>query len=141
MAQQKRWLTQPNSKLGKVDLSTILRKEGAWEVLTPETRQDLYAMLPAPREGEPAHDIDVHPLKTRYKQYIEGELRRWQQDLIDGKESKKWREAAMRAGQERAEGKWDVWKEQQRENDWGQRDENGTPKEESVEDDVESDGK
>lgn len=146
MAHQKRWLTQSNSKLGKADLSVslaqhfrllheyanefevILRKEEAWGLLSPETRQALYSLLPAPRDGEPAHNIDAHPLKTRYKHYIEEELRRWQQDLNDGKECKKWREGAMKAGQERAEGKWDAWKQQQRENEWGQTDENDPPK-------------
>ncbi|KAK1083533.1 hypothetical protein LTR33_003204 [Friedmanniomyces endolithicus] len=96
-----------------------LRKEGAWDTLTLETRKRLYALLPAPRPGEPPHDPDVNPLKTPLRPYIEEELRIWQDDLKDGKETKKWREEAMLAGVERREGKYDEWKESERERNFG----------------------
>lgn len=96
-----------------------------------ETREQLYTLLPSPREGESAHDPEVHPLKSVFKPYIEEELRRWQQDLMDGREGKKWREEAMQAGQDRVEGKFDEWKELEREQYWGK----GTGKsEEAVQD-------
>lgn len=95
-----------------------MRKDAAWELLSPEVRQELYNLLPAPKEGEAPHDIDVHPLKTSYKQHIEEELRRWQTDLKDGKEVKKWRQEAMEAGQERANGEWDELLKQVRDDEW-----------------------
>ncbi|KAK3074585.1 hypothetical protein LTR53_002863 [Teratosphaeriaceae sp. CCFEE 6253] len=116
---EKRLLTAPKSKLGTADLSTILRKEGAWDTLPLETREKLYALLPSPSADEPPHDPAVNPLKTTYRQYIEEELRVWQADLKDGKETKKWREEAMLAGEERKAGKFDEWKESERERSFG----------------------
>ena len=72
----------------------------------------------------------MHPLKTQYKTYIEEELRRWQEDLKNGREAKKWREEAMQAGKDRGEGKFDEWKEMQREEYWGPPDENDPGKDE-----------
>ena len=54
-----------------------------------------------------------------YKPYIEEELRRWQEDLKDGREGKKWRDEAMQAGKDRVQGKFDEWKEAEREEYWG----------------------
>jgi hypothetical protein len=84
-----------------------------------EARQQLYTLLPPPQEGEPEHNPDVHPLKSMYKPYIEEELRRWQEDLKDEREGKKWREEAMQAGRDRVQGKFDEWKEAEREEYWG----------------------
>ena len=105
-------------------MKTVLRKEEAWHLLPKQTREDLYALFPTPVDGEGPHDVEIHPLKTRYKPYIEEELRRWQEDLRDGKEAKKWREAAMQAGKDRSDGKWDDWKERQREVNWDRNNEN-----------------
>ena len=116
-------------------MQTAFRKEDAWHTLPFKTRLQLYTLLPEPRDGEPAHDPDVHPLKSVYKSYIEEELRRWQEDLKDGRESKKWREEAMQAGKDRAEGKFDEWKELEREQYWGKKmvqDENAEVKDEEV---------
>ena len=105
-------------------MQAILRKAEAWSLLPEQVRQNLYALLPAPLEGEKPHDVDVHPLKTRYKSYIEEEVRRWQEDLKEGREAKTWRESAKQAGKDRLDGKWDDWKEQQREANWGSNGEN-----------------
>lgn len=89
-----------------------------------EVRQSLYDLLPQPVEEEPPHDVDVHPLKTQYRPYIEEGIRTWQQDLLDGREVKTWRDEAMQAERDRQEGKWDDFKTYQREADWGS--ENGS---------------
>lgn len=65
----------------------------------------------------------MHPLSTHYKPYIEEEVRRWQDDLKDGKEAKLWREDAMQAGKDRVEGRFDEWKDMQREEYWGKPEE------------------
>ncbi|KAF2478830.1 hypothetical protein BDY17DRAFT_356881 [Neohortaea acidophila] len=119
---QTRLLTAPTSKLTKQNLVAILRKDAAWLTLPPETRAHLYALLPAPREGEPPHDADVHPLhNTAYKPYIEEALRRFGADLREGREVGKWRVEAMVAGRERREGKFEEWREVLREEYWGRR--------------------
>ncbi|KAK5163648.1 uncharacterized protein LTR77_010597 [Saxophila tyrrhenica] len=120
-AQQKRLITQPTSKLGKLDICTILRKEDSWTLLPRPTREELYTLLPAPRAGEPAHDPDVHPLRTNLKPFIEEELRVWQEDLKEGREAKKWRVEAMQAGKDRREGKFEEGMEVCREEYWGKR--------------------
>lgn len=102
-------------------LKAVLRRADAWDKLNRETRQELYNCLPPPKDGEAPRNIDVHPLKTSLKAYIEGGVRNWQTDLNDGKEQQKWREAAFRAGQERSSGAWDPVKERQRADDWGER--------------------
>lgn len=137
--QQRRLLTAEKSRLGNADLpvsfpplphsltlthaanatQTLLRKPQAWETLPLATRSEIYALLPAPREGEPAHDVEVNPLKSAYRPFIEEGLRRWQADLKDGKETKKWRGEAVQAGRERAEGKFEEAKEGEREALWG----------------------
>lgn len=88
-------------------------------------RQHLYTLLPAPRAGEASHDVEVNPLRTAYRPYIEEELGRWQDDLRNGLEAKKWREEAILAGRDRMEGKYDGWKEAQREQFMGEEGEEG----------------
>lgn len=97
-------------------LQIVLRDEAAWNTLPKETREELYRYLPKLPGG---YNIDVHPLSTSLQPYIEGEIRLYQTDLNDGKETKKWREEAMKAGMERSSGSWDALKEQQLEEDWG----------------------
>lgn len=121
-------------------IKSILRKEEAWDTLPRETRQTLYDLLPAPRGGEPPHDVDVHPLKTAYKQYIEDGIRTWQQDLIDGREAKSWREQAMQAEKDREEGKWDEFKDYQRYQEWGDDDEEEDSKTDEKDELSEGDG-
>lgn len=47
-------------------------------------------------------------------------MRRFQEDLKDGREGKKWRASALEAGRERLRGEFDEWKEVEREEYWGQ---------------------
>ena len=86
----------------------ILRKESAWETLDLETRQRLYSLLPPSTNEDMPHNLDVNPLQSQFGRGIENELRKWQGDLKDGRESKKWREEAMQAGRDRASGAFDV---------------------------------
>lgn len=105
----------------------------AWGLLPLATRQRLYELLPSALEGRP-HNPDVHPLKSLYDQNILAEIRAWQTDLKDGKETKKWREEALQAGQDRSLGLWDDWKEAHREETWGPRqDENEEMKDDAPE--------
>ena len=62
-------------------------------------------------------------MQTMYGPYIEAEIRKWQEDLKEGKESKAWREQAIQAGRDKEKGDWDEWKEAQRELDWGVKEE------------------
>lgn len=71
-------------------------------------------------------------MDTALRIHIEKEVRVYQTDLSDGKETKKWREDAMKAGLERSSGAWDALKEQQRQEEWGERDEASPGKRQTV---------
>lgn len=95
-AYQKRLLTAENSRLGKLDIVAMLRKDEAWSLLPHETRENLYTLLPPATEAEPPRDLDINPLNIQtLKPYIEEELRKWQNDLTEGREVRKWRVEAM----------------------------------------------
>lgn len=84
-----------------------------------ETRRAIYTLLPEPRANEPAHNIEVNPLDTSYRPYIEEEARLFQDDLKDGKEAKKWRDDAIEAGAELRAGKFDEWTAMEKDEKWG----------------------
>ena len=98
----------------------LLRHEAAWQTLPFATRSKLYALLPAPLEGEAPRDLDVSPLDTDLKQYIEGAFRQYQDDLKEGRETRKWRSEALEAGEMRRKGEFDAVKEAEREKWFGQ---------------------
>ena len=101
----------------------MLKLPGFWDALPLEKRQELYSMLPEPADNAGTHDPDVNPLVTEYRPHIEEALRKWQDDLKDGKEDKKWRREAMQASVDRKEGKFDEYKASERERYWGVKDE------------------
>lgn len=49
------------------------------------------------------------------------DLRLYQEDLAEGRMDPAWRRRAEQASKERAEGKFDDWKEKERELWWGQK--------------------
>jgi hypothetical protein len=79
-------------------------------------------LLPPPSSDEPAHNADVHPLKTSYKRFIEVALRKWQDDVATGRESKKWRDEAIQASHDHSTGKWDDLRSLQRQIYWATSD-------------------
>lgn len=83
-----------------------MRKDGAWDVLSLEKRQQLYALLPAPQEGDEPYNPDVNPLESILGPEIEDELRKWQDDLRAGRETRKWKDEAIQAANDRMSGKY-----------------------------------
>lgn len=72
-----------------------------------ETQQHLYSLLP-PARPNTRHNPHMHPCSTAFWPAIVAEMRAWQDDLKEGRETKKWREDAMKAGKDRVDGKFDV---------------------------------
>lgn len=95
----------------------MLRKDDAWAQLSHETRSRLCALLPDLPDIQ--HDPDVNPLWASCAPYIEKELRSWQDDLREGRESQKWRTEAIQAGRDRQNGKFADWEQLKREEWWG----------------------
>lgn len=79
-------------------------------------------MLPPPREDEAPWNVDINPLNTRLGPYLEDEILIYQQDLKDGKETKKWRNDALQATQARRDEGWDEIRKKQRQADRAKRD-------------------
>ena len=90
----------------------------AWEILSPEEQQQLRDLLPpyTPYDaaGRPTFEF------LRYDTDWRRGVRVFQEDISEGLYEKEWLEAAELAMKERAEGKFDKWKEQQFEEFWGQ---------------------
>jgi hypothetical protein len=79
-------------------------------------------MLPSSFQGNTlAHDPDVHPLKSAFSKYIKHFIYEWEQDLAAGRNTGKWEREAKQATGERVAGTYDAWKEQEREEHWGQK--------------------
>lgn len=64
---------------------------------------------------------DRHPLQTPLKQHIIWFIRKLQEDSDEGRTTKAWMRDGMEASAQRAEGKFDEWKEKNREEYWGQK--------------------
>lgn len=106
----------------------MLSKDDAWSTLPLETRQHLYTLLPEPRPDQPPHDVNVNPMHSWLRPHIDNALRNWQNDLKAGRETKKWREEAMRAGRDRLEGRFDEYHSASRAERWpdeAEREEDG----------------
>ena len=118
----------------------------------------MYALFPPPKEGQPPYNPDIHPLELPdFKATIEEELREWQEDLVDGRETQKWRDEAFQvcyvllrhinrrrvltmwqASQDHVDGKFDQYKLYKRDQYWGQPADEGA--DEGVDDDAEEVG-
>ncbi|GAB7350293.1 hypothetical protein MBLNU459_g0930t1 [Dothideomycetes sp. NU459] len=115
-----RFLTQSNSKLSSQDLIAVLSDDESWSALTDEDQRKLYEMLPTP-DSAVFIDHSVHPLKGPCADHVKHFLREWQRDLKEGRKTKTWTDAAQQASGERADGKFDEWKEREKEAYWGQK--------------------
>lgn len=140
LTKQKRMLTQATSQLGKVNLivspyvsafstdfsltrdQEILENDNAWMTLSKEIRQGLYDQFPAPLAGAEPRDIDINPLHSMFRPYVEDAITAWQEDLREGRETKKWRQDATDIAKQRELGKFDEYRTTYREEWWGSSD-------------------
>ncbi|KAL1306544.1 hypothetical protein AAFC00_005234 [Neodothiora populina] len=120
MNRNTRLLTQPNSRLAKADVIRLLSNEEAWSTLPEDKQRALYSMLPQPQDTRAAPlDHRVHPLRNEYAPYIKHFLHEWQTDLIEGRNTLKWRNEARQASGERAAGAFDDFLAEERREKWG----------------------
>lgn len=98
----------------------VLDNDKAWMALPKPVRQDLYKQLPT--VGPHPHDVEINPLHTALRPYMQDAILSWQEDLREGRESKKWRQEAIDTGKERESGKFDEYRIAHKEEWWG----NGT---------------
>ncbi|KAI4142408.1 MAG: hypothetical protein LQ340_007351 [Diploschistes diacapsis] len=111
----------PKSKLLNIDLSNFFINPLAWDSLTESQRQHLKERLPAhityEESGRPSFDF------LKYDMNWKSDLRRFQEELADGKYEPEWLKEAQQASEDRAAGKFDAWKLEKFEAYWGQKQE------------------
>lgn len=101
----------------------LLSQQEAWSSLTEEQQRRLWRLLP-PLDASgvmPSYPVTTHPLDTEYREYIRHIIRKFEEDLAEGQTTKAYQKEAKEASKERAEGKFDEWKEEEREEYWGQK--------------------
>ncbi|GAB7366083.1 hypothetical protein MBLNU230_g7648t1 [Neophaeotheca triangularis] len=126
-AAQKRMLSAPKGKIAKMDpsdLITALQSPEAWDSLSEEQKRHLYSLLSVVgKHGEPLPldqiDLSINPLDSKLKDSIERGIKRFHRDLSEGRREKKWVDDAVKASQERSEGKFDAFLLVEKEDYWG----------------------
>ncbi|OXV11650.1 hypothetical protein Egran_00593 [Elaphomyces granulatus] len=121
--------TNPKSPLVHVDLVKLLADPRAWTCLDEEEKQEIISLLPDHVHPNPDPDPEdpdtkIPPLPEsflRYDNNWRSGIRQFQVDLECGRHDPEWIRQAAQAMEERADGKFDKFKEEQFEEFWGQR--------------------
>ncbi|OKL63487.1 hypothetical protein UA08_01413 [Talaromyces atroroseus] len=122
-------MTNPKSALVHADLVRLFSNPKAWEYLEEDEKRELISLLPSHIHPNPDPDPEdpdskIPPLPEsflRYDNNWRAALRNFQYDLESGRYKPDWQRQARRAVQERAEGKFDDYKEREFEQFWGQK--------------------
>ncbi|RJE18157.1 hypothetical protein PHISCL_09512 [Aspergillus sclerotialis] len=122
-------MTSEESKLISLDLVKILAKPEAWNCLEEDEKKQILGLLPEdthPNPDPPADNPDakISPLPQEFLRYSNnwrGGVRQLQVDLECGRYDPEWLRQADTAVKERADGKYDAWKEKEFEEFWGQK--------------------
>lgn len=105
----------------------LLSQERAWTLLDRSEQLELIAMLPTfIRADLPEFPTDMeipNILRQVMKSntYFREDIRLLQEDLAAGRYDPQWQKEAQEATEKRAAGAFDSWKEQNREEFWGQK--------------------
>ncbi|PGH00680.1 hypothetical protein GX51_05666 [Blastomyces parvus] len=127
--------TSTNSPLIHLDLVKLLADPRAWTCLDEDEKKEIIALLPddIQRYADPGPKSDgqedtdtlvIPPLPesfVRYSNNWRDAVRQFQSDLEMGKYDPEWQRQAAEAMEERAQGKFDKFKEEQFEEFWGQK--------------------
>ncbi|MCJ1238429.1 hypothetical protein MMC14_006418 [Varicellaria rhodocarpa] len=108
-----------DSKLLEIDLEKYFVNPQAWEILSEEEKQHLRCLLPPQVALDENEAIPQEFLK--YDSDWRNAIRQFKIDLQAGRYEAEWQEAAAKAMEERAAGKFDKFKEQEFEQFWGQK--------------------
>lgn len=98
--------------------------ETAWTVLTREEQLHLIAMIPGEALPDLPDDIELPNIPKQVlksNSSFRADVRLYQEDLEAGRYDPSWLKDAKVASEQRASGKFDDWKEKNREEFWGQK--------------------
>lgn len=119
-----------NSPLIDIDLVKLLAKPEAWNCLDEVEKRQILDLLPdhihpiPDSPGEDGTEAKIPPLPEsflRYSNHWRNGVRQFQVDLENGRYDPEWLRQAAEASQERADGRFDKFKEEEFEQFWGQK--------------------
>ncbi|KKZ66599.1 hypothetical protein EMCG_07713 [[Emmonsia] crescens] len=124
--------TSTKSRIIDVDLVKLLASPKAWTCLDEDEKREIIALLPdeLQRHADPGPNAEdsnnyvIPPLPesfVRYSNSWRDSVRQFQLDLQGGRYDPEWQRQAAEAMEERAQGKFDKFKEEQFEEFWGQK--------------------
>ncbi|KZF21384.1 hypothetical protein L228DRAFT_262406 [Xylona heveae TC161] len=114
------YLTQnPKSPVASADLVRLFSQPAAWELLDEEEKRILMSLLPDRALTD--DQSGVRPEFLKHDIDFKTGIRLYQEDLEAGRYDPEWLQQAAVAMEERAQGKFDAWKEQEYEAFWGQK--------------------
>ncbi|OJD17999.1 hypothetical protein AJ78_01956 [Emergomyces pasteurianus Ep9510] len=127
--------TSTESRIIDIDLVKLLASPKAWNCLDEDEKKEIMALLPddIQRHADPGpsseHQEDakkfvIPPLPASFVRYSNNwrdAVRQFQLDLQMGRYDPEWQRQAAKAMEERAQGKFDHFKEVQFEEFWGQK--------------------
>lgn len=117
-------VTDSESPLVKINLQALLKKDEAWTSLSTKQQKKLLAMLPnAPTVEEDENGNLPNVLRTRLDSSaaMKADVRLFQEDLKTGKLEPEWQLMARRAMKRRANGDFDEFERQRREEIWSEK--------------------
>ncbi|KAG5303384.1 hypothetical protein I7I50_10132 [Histoplasma capsulatum G186AR] len=127
--------TSTSSRIIDIDLVKLLADPKAWTCLDEDEKKEIIALLPddIQRHADPGPNAEgqedprnfiIPPLPesfVRYSNSWRDAIRQFQFDLQTGRYDPEWQRQAAAAMEERAQGKYDKFKEEQFEEFWGQK--------------------
>ncbi|RAQ61340.1 hypothetical protein COH20_004051 [Aspergillus flavus] len=122
-------MTSTSSNLIYLDLVKLLAKPEAWNCLEESEKREILDLLPEdlhsnldPSSDDPGAKIPPLPEEfLRYSNNWRDGIRHFQLDLQNGRYDPVWLRQAGEAMQQRADGKFDKFKEEEFEQFWGQK--------------------
>ncbi|KAF2274219.1 uncharacterized protein EI97DRAFT_478988 [Westerdykella ornata] len=122
--------TNSNSRLCRADIYHLLLEPSAWDCLAPGEMGTLLEMLPPTKanlglraallEDEGKEKGVARPKELAGGDIFRTDVAKFQLDLRNGHLAKGWQASAKQAMVDRAAGKFDAWKEREREAWWGE---------------------
>ncbi|KAI9786964.1 MAG: hypothetical protein M1839_005195 [Geoglossum umbratile] len=111
------------SVLASVDLVKLFSDPRTWDLLDAEEKQTVAANFPAGALDGPLDNPATRFRQDflRYNNDWKGGVRMFQEDIASGRYDPEWIRQARKSMADRAEGDFDMWKEREYEEFWGQK--------------------
>jgi len=137
-------VTDPDSPLVAVNIQSLLMKDEAWTTLSKDQQRQLISMLPNAPNVEPDPNDELPNLLQATLQKsaaMKADIRLFKEDLGAGRLEPEWQLMARRAIQRRANGDFDEYEKQKREEIWGEKQDESEADEHAGEDKKKRKGK